>query len=131
MTETSKVATPPDTYRVGEREIFMSYARILRVASIFPEGLPALANAGSDPAVHASLVEILMAEDGQDPEDYPKFETYKLSMVEGEELVRWGLAHAFGFFARKVNETLQTATLTAETIQSVEAAAKLMTEKMS
>ena len=120
-----------DKLTVKDKTIFMSYARLLRVVSLFPEGLPELAAAGTDTAVHASIVEILMADPKIKPEDYPDFETYELTMEEGEDLVQWGLAHAFGFFARKVNQTLETAMKTAETIKNVEEAAKAATEAMS
>jgi len=126
-----KATKPADTYKIGDKEIFMSYARILRVAALFPEGLSNLTGAAADPAVHASLTEILMAEDGVEPEKYPKFESYKLSMADGEALVEWGLAHAFGFFARKVNATLEQATQAALTIKDVKAAAEAANAQMS
>lgn len=127
----NKPTKPADTYKVGEKEILMSYTRLLRLVSIFPDGLAGLTTAASDPAVHASITEILLAEAGVAIEDYPKFETYELSITDGEALVEWGLAHAFGFFARKVNATLEQATNAALVIKEVEAAAKATTETMS
>lgn len=128
---TIKPTKPADTYTIGDKTILMSYARLLRVASLFPEGLASLTGSAADPAVHASMTEILMAENGVEPKDYEKFESYELGMEEGEALVTWGLAHAFGFFARKVNATLEQATQAALTIKEVEAEAKKMNEVMS
>lgn len=128
---TDKSTKPADSYTLGEKTILMSYARLLRVVSLFPQGLAGLTGAASDPAVHASMVEILMADNGLDPKDYPKFESYELTMEDGEALVEWGLAHAFGFFARKVNATLEQATQAALTIKEVEQAAKEATETMN
>lgn len=122
---------PADKHTVGDTEIFMSYARLIRLVSIFPEGLAGLTGAAADPAVHASMTEILMADEKLDIKDYPKFQTYELSMEDGEALVEWGLAHAFGFFARKVNATLEQATQAALTIKEVKAAAEATNEAMS
>ena len=123
---------PGDKLKVGEREIFMSYARLLRVVSLFPAGLTDLTVAHSDPAVLTAIIEILLAEKDVQPEDYPRMESYELSMEDGDAIAEWGLAHAFGFFARKVEATLNAAKATGETIQKVtEETEKLTTSMLS
>lgn len=122
--------SPSDTLKVGDREIFMSYARLLRVISLFPQGLTDLTVAHSDPAVLSAVIEILLAEKGIEPKDYPRAETYDLTMEEGDEIAEWGLAHAFGFFARKVESTLQAAKATGETIQRVTKETEELTNSM-
>lgn len=121
---------PSDTLKVGEIEVFMSYARLLRVISIFPQGLTDLTVAHSDPAVLSAIIQILMAEEGVDPEDYPSVESYKLSMVAGDAIAEWGLAHAFGFFARKVESTLKAAKATGEMIQATTEKTEELTNSM-
>lgn len=121
---------PSDTLKVGDTEVFMSYARLLRVISIFPQGLTDLTVAHSDPAVLSAIIQILMAEDGVDPENYPSVESYNLSMADGDAIAEWGLAHAFGFFARKVESTLKAAKATGEMIQATTKETEELTNSM-
>jgi len=121
---------PSDTLTVGEREIFMSYARLLRIISIFPEGLTGLTTSHADPAILATITQILLSDKGVEPEDYPDVESFELSMAEGEAIGEWGLAHAFGFFARKVESTLKAAKATGEIIQKTTTETEELTNSM-
>ena len=127
---TKEFTAPSDKLKVGEHEVFMSYARLLRLTALFPEGLAALAGANDDANLSTVLCEVLLADNGVEPKDYPPLESYNLTISQGEELTEWGLAHAFGFFARKVSSTLALAENSAQTIKEVEETAKQLTLKM-
>jgi len=121
-------ATPSDTLKTTNHEIFMSYARLLRVVSLFPNGLTDLTEAHADPAILTAVIEILLADKGVEPKDYPRADTYELSMKDGDAISEWGLAHAFDFFARKVEATLQAAKAAGDKIKDVTERTEALTQ---
>lgn len=61
----TELKQPDDHFSFREEKILMSYAKLLRVISLFPEGLADLSTAHSDPVVLTTVPQILLATKGR------------------------------------------------------------------